>query len=73
MKWVVLHLQDLDRGHGEVHLPFALERKYPNTPKEWIWQYVFPSNILAKDPRSGIVRRYHVHDSNIQRAFKFTY
>ncbi len=73
MKWVVLHLQDLDRGHGEVHLPFALERKYPNTPKEWIWQYVFPSNILAKDPRSGIVRRYHVHESNIQRAFKFTY
>ena len=66
----LLHLQDLERGYGEVHLPFALERKYPNAPKEWIWQYVFPSNSLVKDPRSGIIRRYHIHESNIQRSVK---
>lgn len=66
----LLHLQDLERGYGEVHLPFALERKYPNAPKEWIWQYVFPSNSLVKDPRSPIIRRYHTHESNIQRAVK---
>jgi len=66
----LLHLQDLEHGCGEVHLPFALERKYPNAPKEWIWQYVFPSHSLVTDPRSGIVRRYHIHESNIQRAVK---
>ena len=66
----LLHLQDLERGYGEVHLPFALERKYPNTPKEWIWQYVFPSNSLVKDPRSPIISRYHTHESTIQKAVK---
>ena len=38
------HQQDLARGYGEAHLPFALGKKYPNAPKEWIWQYVFPSS-----------------------------
>ncbi|WP_156815354.1 integron integrase [Pseudanabaena sp. PCC 6802] len=66
----LIHRQDLERGRGEVHLPFALERKYPNAAREWIWQYVFPSNNLVKDPRSKAVRRYHLHESNIQRALK---
>ena len=36
-----LHQQDLETGHGEVHLPYALDRKYPNAGREWGWQYVF--------------------------------
>ena len=39
----ILHEQDLKEGLGEVYLPFALARKYPNAAKEWKWQYVFPS------------------------------
>ena len=34
-----LHENDLARGYGEVHLPDALGRKYPNAGKEWTWQY----------------------------------
>ena len=30
-----LHQQDAAQGHGEVYLPHALARKYPNTAKEW--------------------------------------
>ena len=30
-----LHEQDVDNGYGAVHLPFALERKYPNANREW--------------------------------------
>src|SRR5207244_5452958 len=37
------HVQDLAEGFGRVHLPFALERKFPNASREWAWQYVFPS------------------------------
>ena len=37
------HAQDLRTGHGHVYLPNALERKYPNANREWIWQYVFPA------------------------------
>jgi integrase len=31
-----LHRSDLAAGAGEVYLPYALERKYPNAAKEWI-------------------------------------
>ncbi|MBB3105487.1 integron integrase [Azomonas macrocytogenes] len=30
-----LHRRDLAEGFGEVYLPFALARKYPNAPSEW--------------------------------------
>jgi hypothetical protein len=32
-----LHEEDLAGGYGAVYLPFALERKYPNANREWIW------------------------------------
>ena len=35
----VLHERDLAEGYGEVHLPFALARKYPKAGRSWIWQY----------------------------------
>lgn len=37
------HEEDLARGLGRVHLPFALARKYVNANRELCWQYVFPS------------------------------
>jgi integron integrase len=64
------HQLDLDRGYGSVHLPFALERKYPHADKEWIWQFVFPAIGLTKDPRSNLVRRHHLHPSGVQKAVK---
>jgi integron integrase len=65
-----LHRQDLAAGHGDVSLPYALDRKYPNAGREWAWQYVFPSANLSVDPRSGVVRRHHVADQAVQRALK---
>jgi integron integrase len=64
------HRQDLAEGYGEVYLPFALDRKYPNAGREWGWQYVFPSARLSVDPRSGITRRHHVQDQAVQRAIR---
>ncbi len=63
-----LHQEDLARDAGAVFLPNALERKYPNAAREWGWQYVFPSSRLSADPRSGKVRRHHVHESSLQKA-----
>lgn len=65
-----VHAQDVEQGHGCVFLPDALERKYPNACTEWGWQFVFPSNRIAKDPRSGILRRHHLHESTGQRAVR---
>lgn len=65
-----LHDHDLALGHGEVHLPDALIRKYPNAGREWAWQYVFPAVNLSVDPRSGRVGRYHITDAAIQALIK---
>ncbi|WP_421657327.1 integron integrase [Leptothermofonsia sp. ETS-13] len=65
-----LHNQDLERGYGSVYLPFALERKYPNADRQWIWQYIFPADRLSHDPRSGVTRRHHLHETGIQRAVR---
>lgn len=64
------HTEDVANGRGEVELPFALDRKYPNAPFEWCWQYVFPANGYSRDPRSGHVRRHHVYETSVQRAIK---
>ena len=66
----ILHEQDLREGFGNVYLPFALERKYPNAGREWGWQYVFPASQRSVDPRSRIERRHHLDEQTLQRAFK---
>jgi len=62
--------QDLQEGHANVWLPGALARKYPNAPKSWEWQYVFPSKALSKDPQTGEMRRHHVNESGLQKAIR---
>ena len=62
--------QDLTRGFGRVALPDALDRKYRNAASEWGWQWVFPASHISVDPRSGIQRRHHLHESVPQRAFR---
>lgn len=65
-----LHNRDLADGYGKVWLPDALERKYPNLNRAWGWQWVFPSISISADPRSGVLRRHHLHDTTIQRALR---
>lgn len=65
-----LHVADLAVGGGDVYLPYALARKYPNAGRELGWQYIFPSRKLSTDPRSGAVRRHHLDEKTLQRAFK---
>ena len=62
------HEGDLAEGFGEVFLPYALARKYPNAAADWRWQYVFPSARRSADPRSGQVRRHHLSAESVQRA-----
>ena len=65
-----LHIDDLKQGLGHTYLPAALARKYPNAEREFRWQYIFPSSRISKDPRSGVFRRFHVHESGLQRHIK---
>jgi integron integrase len=63
------HEQDLAAGRGTVVLPTALRSKYPNAPREWAWQWVFPATRHFIDA-SGERHRHHLHESVIQRAVK---
>ena len=63
-----LHGKDLALGFGAVYLPEALARKFPGAAKEWKWQFVFPSSEHSVDPRSGVIRRYHTHESTVSRV-----
>ena len=65
-----LHNRDVAEGLGEVWLPFALERKYPSTARDWGWQYIFPSERLSRDPRSGKTRRHHLDEQGVQRSMR---
>jgi integron integrase len=64
----LLHQRDLRDGFGRVLLPYALAQKYPNADREWAWQWVFPASKLSVDPRSGQLRRHHLHESVLQKA-----
>ena len=65
-----LHARDLAAGLPGVYLPYALDRKYPDAPREWAWQYVFPAHRLSVDPRSGLRRRHDLDEQNVQRAMR---
>ncbi|MFM7273488.1 MAG: integron integrase [Gammaproteobacteria bacterium] len=57
-------------GFGTVYMPYALERKYPAAASEWGWQYVFPAPGVSACPRTGVLRRHHIGEQNLQRAVK---
>ncbi|MFM7556270.1 MAG: integron integrase, partial [Verrucomicrobiota bacterium] len=65
-------LWESDRASGQpgVWMPDALDRKYPKAGEEWAWMWVFPARRLSVDPRSGIERRHHAHETAVQRAVK---
>ena len=62
------HENALSEGFGTVELPKGLARKYPSAAREWIWQFVFPAPQQSRDPRSGELRRHHLHPSGLRKA-----
>jgi integron integrase len=65
-----LHERDLTHGFGAVALPDALARKYPNAPREWGWQWVFPAARRYRERVGGSERRHHLHETVIQRGIR---
>jgi len=65
-----LHAADLAEGFGEVLLPDALASKYRAAARQWGWQWVFPSALRSVDPRTGVIRRHHLHAESVQKAVR---
>ena len=69
-KVIELHSQDLSNGYGNAFLPDRLGRKYRNMGKEGIWQFVFPSTTLFKDPVTGNTGRWHLDTATVSRIVR---
>ena len=65
-----IHEGDLADGWGRVLMPNALDRKYPNAPKEWLWQWVFPQENRWRNLKTREEGRHHVDESLVQRAVR---
>jgi integrase len=61
------HQYDLPRGLGPGPMP-ARARRFPNTDREWGWQWVFPATSHYVDRQTGVRYRHHLHESVVQRA-----
>lgn len=61
------HTRDIEDGVGDVHLPNALARKYPGAARELGWQFVFPSTTIGACPRTGVLRRHHLHHTALRK------
>jgi site-specific recombinase XerD len=66
-----LHEQDLAAGYGGVFFDDALEKKYPDAPKEYIHQWFLPMKYLTVVAETGERRRYHLHESDFQEALYY--
>ena len=64
------HEDDLAAGWGRVLLPDALDRKHPNAPAEWGWQWVFPQATRWKNTKTREQGRHHLHETLVQRAVR---
>lgn len=66
-----LHLEDLDKGYGSVYIPDALGRKAATYATDTGWQWLFPSANFSEDVyQAGLIRRWHIQESTIQRTLR---
>lgn len=65
-----MHDVDLARGMVDVDLPHALAAKYPTAPREWAWQWIFAADDYSACPRTGAIRRHHLHPKTMQRTMQ---
>lgn len=65
-----IHERDLASGWGGVLLPGALDRKYPNAPKDWRWQWAFPQENRWRNTKTGEEGRHHVDESLVQKSVR---
>jgi len=65
-----IHDRDLTQNWGRVQMPEALDRKYPNAPADWRWQWVFPQENRWKNKKTGEEGRHHIDESLVQKAVR---
>ena len=63
-----VHNEDLAGGYAGVLLEDALDKKYRNAARDFIWQWFFPQQNLTYIPETKELRRYHLGEKEVQPA-----
>jgi integrase len=63
-----LHKKDLEAGFAGVFMPGALDRKWKSAARDLVWQWFFPASNLTLVTESNEYRRYHLHETQLQKA-----
>jgi len=64
------HKKDVSNRYDGVFLFDAFERKSKNAARQFIWQWLFPAHKLTKVKETGDVKRFHIHETHVQRALR---
>ena len=67
---IALHERDLRADYAGVFLVNMLEKKYKNAARELPWQWFFPAKTLTFVPEEKAYRRYHLHETHVQKAIR---
>lgn len=62
--------RDSAAGCGETKLPVGVKLKYRHDASQLRWRFVFPSQNMVPDRKTGQLFRWHVSASKIQKAVK---
>lgn len=65
-----LHEYDMTCGAGNVYMPNALERKFPNAGRELAWQFLFPASATTFVSEAGEQRRHHIHVTAVRKHLR---
>jgi len=69
-KLKILHQSDLEANYLGVFMPNSIGRKYPGQARDFSWQWLFPAKALTLVPDEGAYRRYHLHETHVQKAIR---
>ncbi|MEZ6174583.1 MAG: tyrosine-type recombinase/integrase [Candidatus Scalinduaceae bacterium] len=65
-----LHQIDLEANYSGAFMFDLLDKKYKNCAKELVWQWFSPAKTLTLVPGTGEHRRYHLHESHVQKSIR---
>ncbi len=65
-----LHLKDIKGDYAGAFIDGLLEKKHQGIGKELIWQWFFPAKTLTFVPDEGKYRRYHLHETHVNKAIR---
>lgn len=66
----LFHKIDVSEGYGEVYMPFALAKKFPNQANSLHWQFVFSAPSRSIDPMDQKMKRHHIHSTTLARNLR---